>query len=361
MTSLDIAILKHIPLHKEIPLFGNADELNMDLFSSHISTQLHYENIQCHIRERRWKEPEDLLQGLGTKPIVTAIEVSPLDPPIYWVMPKKDRSELIQEIGSQQLQKKIFSSSVLEDGYFRYILLEAMNSLQKLDPIQQMSLNLIEDETLPKENAFCIDIEITLKEKSYWGRLIISDSFRKQWIQHFSAFPLEYASKVESKHIELKLALNIGSVLLSLKDIKKLKPLDILIPDSLTYSPESIEASGIITLAATPLLKAKISQNQIQIVDFILHPKEHNMQEDIKFDTDAEDTVTIKELPLEVCIELSRFTISLGELLKLKAGNVLDLPPHTEQRVSLSINGKKVGHAELVSLGETWGLKILDI
>ncbi len=356
---MTLSVLKHLQTHKDIPLFGNAEEFDLDLFSTQLKEKLHYEDLQCHIRERDFKEASHFLKGLGPKPTIISLNISPIPVPIHFAISKNDKSKIVQEIGSLQSQKKIFSSSSLEDGYFRYLILETLNIFQNLDPIRQMSLHLLNDETLPEEIAFCIDIEIALAHTSCWGRLIIPDSFRKHWIQHFSAFPLEYGPKAESKPIELKLALNIGSVTLTPQQIKKLKPLDILIPDSLTYTPESEDTSGILTLNNLSLIQTKILKNHLEIIDFISHPKENIMQEDIL--SEAEDTVSIKELPLEVSIELSRLTMPLGDILKLKAGNVIELPPHAEQRVSLAINGKKIGSAELVSLGETWALKIIDI
>jgi flagellar motor switch protein FliN/FliY len=165
------------------------------------------------------------------------------------------------------------------------------------------------------------------------------------------------------------MSLKIGSVSLSIQEIKKLKPLGILIPDHISYIPDDQESTGLLMFGSTPLFVTKIVNNQIQIVDSMTHFEE-SMKENIsnpeetllkKFDTDTEEAVSIKEVPLEITVELARFTMPLKELLQLKAGNVLELPHHAEQRISLSLNGKKIGHGELVTLGDLLAIKIIDL
>ena len=73
------------------------------------------------------------------------------------------------------------------------------------------------------------------------------------------------------------------------------------------------------------------------------------------------EAIALKELPIYVTVELARLKISLDKLMHLNPGNMLELPIHPNQSVTLTINGQKVGRAELVYLGETLGLRILEL
>jgi flagellar motor switch/type III secretory pathway protein FliN len=53
--------------------------------------------------------------------------------------------------------------------------------------------------------------------------------------------------------------------------------------------------------------------------------------------------------------------MTLDQLMNLTPGNTLEIPIHPDQGVSLTVNGQKVGRAELVYLGEQLGLRILEI
>ncbi len=74
-----------------------------------------------------------------------------------------------------------------------------------------------------------------------------------------------------------------------------------------------------------------------------------------------EESVTIKDVPLSVSVELARLKITLDQLMHLNPGNMLTLPVHPDQGVVLTVNGKKVGRAELLYLGESLGIRILEI
>ena len=73
------------------------------------------------------------------------------------------------------------------------------------------------------------------------------------------------------------------------------------------------------------------------------------------------EVVALKELSLYVTVEIAKLKITLDELMHLNPGNTLELPVHPDQGVSLTVNGQKVGRAELVHLGEQLGLRILEI
>jgi len=71
--------------------------------------------------------------------------------------------------------------------------------------------------------------------------------------------------------------------------------------------------------------------------------------------------ISLKELPVHLTVELSRIRITLEKLMELTPGNLIELPIHPDQAVKLTVNGQLVGNAELVHLGETLGIRILNL
>ena len=53
--------------------------------------------------------------------------------------------------------------------------------------------------------------------------------------------------------------------------------------------------------------------------------------------------------------------ISAAKLLDLQPGNDLDLKLDPEAHVDLTVNGKHVGKGEVVQIGESLGLRVLQI
>lgn len=80
-----------------------------------------------------------------------------------------------------------------------------------------------------------------------------------------------------------------------------------------------------------------------------------------KLELSQKESTAIKDLTITVSVELARITITLDELMNLSPGNTLELPAYADKKVTLSVNGQKVGVAEMLQLGDTLGLKILEI
>jgi type III secretion protein Q len=68
------------------------------------------------------------------------------------------------------------------------------------------------------------------------------------------------------------------------------------------------------------------------------------------------------QVEVDLHLELHAMTAPLAELAAMRPGYVLELPlPATQVRVSLVVGGQVVGRAEMVSVGERLGARILDM
>lgn len=358
-------ISKQIQQIDSIPLFGNGPPLNFEEFSFLLAKQFGIDDFTVRFKAGQWKEKEEIQEQNKGKMIIQPVILSPIDSPIFWVLSKTDRDKLTGQMLSDKPNKKAFSSSVLQEGFYRFLLLEVLSIAQELHPIQQMTLVLPEEKIeIPNEDGICIDVEIGFGTCTAWGRLILPESFRKNWVQHFSAFPPPYIPNKLSKQLPLEIGIKIGSIELSQKEWKKLNAGDFLLPDIL-----STENTGVLVLDQIPLFQVYIHQNQIELIDYDFNT-EDNMEESEnaiedtlshKLEIAEKESKAIKNIPLQINIEIARLKITLDQLMKLSPGNLLELPPLADKKVSLIANGQKIGVAELVYLGETLGLKILEI
>lgn len=360
-------ISRHVQELNEIPLFGNAPPLNLEKISSLLAEQFGSEDFSVRIKAQAWREPKDIKKGLGTGLLITPVTISPIEAPVYWVISKADRDKLTGHMLSDKPKKKAFSSSILQEGYYRYLLLEALNALQNIEPINQMTLHLEEDENLESIASVCIDVEISFGDCICWGRLIIPETFRKNWVQHFSAFPPQYVKSALSKKLPLEIGIKIGSIKLLQKEWESLKTGDFLVPDEIAQDGDVRE--GVLTLENTSLFQVTMNHHKIELTDYafttedIMQESETQSPDNLshKLEMAEKESKALKDLPMQVHVEIARLRITLDELMNLAPGNMLELPTHADKKVALTVNGEKIGLAELVYLGETLGLKILEI
>lgn len=353
-------ISNHLRSLDEIPLFGKAPFLELETLSSLLAKALNLGDFSLHIKTQQWVKKEDLLKK--NNQALHSISIAPIPTPVYWTMKAADLTKLTSLILLHKHKKKAFASPLLQEGYYRFLLLEAMHAAQNLSPIQQMTLSLEEEEEMILEDALSMKVEISCEEHTIWGQLIIPKSFQHNWVQHFSAFPSQ--SMARKQKIPVEVGLEVGSVRLSQKEWSKLKSGDFLLPDSLLEGGDAL-----LCLGDFPLFHVHIEGTKMELKEYAftiedtMDKSENTPASSLgeTLDLAEQETKAIQDIPLYVHIELAKLKVTLNQLMNLSPGNFLELPMHSSQAVSLTINGQKVGSAELVQLGETLGLKILEI
>lgn len=67
------------------------------------------------------------------------------------------------------------------------------------------------------------------------------------------------------------------------------------------------------------------------------------------------------DIPLQVEVVVGSTIISLGELINLDIGSVVELEQKVETPVDIKINGKLVAKGEIVIVEDKFGVRIIDI
>jgi len=328
----------------DIPLFGNAPPFPWDTFSSLLAKALSIPSLTLRPGTASWSDEE-----IPSSHLLSSIDLSPLSAPFYWAMGKQD----IETLTTWTLNGKTFSSEILQEGYYRYLLLEALHAAQSLEPIQQMTLSLSDDRPLAQGTHYLLNIELSLNGRSCWGKLLFTREFQRQWIQHFSSTPLEYRPSLLSNKTHLSLSLTTASTTLLPKELKRLKKGDFLCLDT--------HGSHTLFLNQTPLFQVKINGDQLELLDYAPILEVPMQDHSDNLDATEEEAISIKEIPLQVTVELARIPLTLDRILHLSPGDTLDLAQHPDQPVTLTVNGQKIGTGELLSVGETLGVRLLSI
>jgi flagellar motor switch protein FliN/FliY len=136
--------------------------------------------------------------------------------------------------------------------------------------------------------------------------------------------------------------------------------------DRCTYDPSEQKGSTTLMLGATPLIIARMKPEGMKVLDFAFYQEEGQSEERLTLE---EEVPRGEDLPSEtssssdvtLTAEIGHVSMPLHKLLHLEPGMMIDLVMPPEQGVDITISGKKVAAAELLKLGETLGLRILDV
>jgi len=365
-------IASHLQENDQIPLFGHAPSFDWDQFSKLAATRLGIPHFEVRLSNQEWRDAHLLSEGLGSNPIVIPIKVGPLNGSAFWIMPKESVAKLTSWMMNGQIKARPLSSEILTTGFYRYLSLQILDVVSSLQPFEKTSILVSEPSELPEMDAFCADVEISFDNQTCWGRLAIEPQLQKSWAEFFSHPSTENILSTHSKTIELTLGIKVGAVLLQQNEWETLKAGDFIVLDTGSYDPRKHQGAATIMLGLSPLFQVKVKQNKLQLIDYasIYEDPMAEYTPEIPEPTDHEATllpgaeeqpISLKDLPIHLTIELSRIRITLEKLMELSPGNLIELPIHPEQVVKLTVNGQLVGHAELVHLGETLGIRVLNL
>lgn len=429
-TSNAYSWIKRIPsalLQKDrVPLLGFPPSFPWEQFSKKLAELFSISELSIEPSGPvEWRSEETLYTGIGDQLKTLNLTLAPLAGNISWVMPEENLAMMISLLLTSEPQSlETFDPDFLQ-GFYRFLSLEAINAFKALEYGKILDPHILENSDLPKETSLCLDIEMKIKSKSLWGRLIISSEFLENWRRHFAQrnriLPI-------AQDLEVTVHLEAGHTTLNLSEWKAVKVEDFLILDFCSLKSGG-EGRIMLTVEGHPLFRGKVKDGKIKILEHPLYhevntpmakdlpadesqadsetdfsffedeeeefKEEEASEEALQFqETDApqeEELPPAEELPEEVAeapletppetspppieekkpftpeeisltivVEVGRLQMSVGKLMELQPGNILDLSIHPENGVDLVVNGNKIAKGELLLIGETLGVRILD-
>lgn len=367
----------------EKPLLRAPHPFLWEEFSKALSTELGVNSLQITAEKTQWESQDDILSGVGENPHLLSVIVSPLSEVVYWAMDEEDLSKLTSLFLMKEKSTHSLSSSILQEGFYRFLLLQVLSCLNDKEPIKDFSLKISDQETLPAVDCLCTDVKISQGDEHLFGKLILTPDFRSAWNEHFASSKATPNPSLLS-HMEVSLSLEIGHTELSQEEFHEISPGDFVLLDRCMVDPATHQGALTIKLGKTPLFQAKIKQNKIQLLDLANYYEDKSMKEEelakdehhheekkphmeeldteiVEVEVEAEESSSLGTTPITLTVEVAKVNMTLEKLLELQPGNFLELSVHPDQGVNLTVNGKKVGRAELVHLGEALGIRILEL
>jgi type III secretion system YscQ/HrcQ family protein len=353
----------------KVPLAGNAPVLNFHRISEAIATYFQSSGLSIDRGDCSWCETSVMKEELGSNVISINITVAPLSGSLVWLMGREDVGHLADGLMCGKIRKSMAQSEVLQEGFYRYLVIQALDALQQIEPLQNFSLRINDDAGFDAKTAYCIDIKLSYEKRSYWGCLAISSTFLTSWQRHFASMREPFSLSSMASSIETPLSICAGRVTLSQDEWKHLEAGDFVLLDRWGYDPVRHEGIVIMMLGSQPLFSLGVHNNKLKVLDYVSAYEEtmknpHTLPESTAIESSSsiqgEKAIKVKQLPIHVTVELARLRMTVDQLMKLSPGNFLELPIHPEQEVALTVNGQKIGRAELVHLGEALGIRILE-
>ena len=398
-----------------IPLTGVTPSFPWEELSSRLATTFDQESLTLHPQEFQWREKETLYEGLGDSLLPLSFTISPLKGQVHWVMPSQELDLLASLLLTRETHPLNLHDDALIKSFYRFLAIEVLHHVTEVPFDHTLAPLLSPHSLLPNEHALCRDISLELHGHTIWGRLMLTPEFRASCVDYFTK--QETASRLSqqlAEIVDVEMRVEVGKMDLSIREWKSVKEGDFIFLDQCSLNPEKWEGRVSLTLQGKQAFRAKLKDDTLKILEFpllqeVTSPMEkyedeeedfldeytdefEELEEDSEEDKEAleEDTaienedsshmseeelspptkkekstskkpLLIQDLPLTVTVEVGTLHISVEKLLQLEPGNVLDVQIHPENGVNLTVNGKLIGKGELLRIGETLGVRILEL
>ena len=77
--------------------------------------------------------------------------------------------------------------------------------------------------------------------------------------------------------------------------------------------------------------------------------------------TIAENLDTVLDVPITLSLEVGRTQLSVGDLLKLSQGSVVELNRPASEPLDVMVNGTLVARGEIVMINDRFGIRLMEV
>jgi len=397
------------------PLLGQAPDFPWEKLTQEFIQAFGLESLKITPGELVWKEKKEVVAKLDTGVLCTQITATGMEGSCSLRMLHEDVEHIMAKVLQiSEVESELQTEDVVQ-SFHRFLSIETLSLINKIGYDPRLSFKIISYDTAAPESALCQDIKIELGKEKMLARLIISGEFLQSWRTFFSQAP---APSPNLNEVETTIHLEVGKTALKLDELLAIRPGDLLLLDQ--FYGESI----LITLHGKPLFRASRDGAGLKILELSLQseantPMEENVNEaateppdlaptqqepppedenpfpdeEEEADEGAElveaakaapgaqaepkaekkslsaaktaepksDKLSAKDIPIQLIVEVAAVNLSVQKLLELAPGNLIDLDISPESGVNLVVNGRVVGRGEMIKIGETIGVRVLQI
>lgn len=103
------------------------------------------------------------------------------------------------------------------------------------------------------------------------------------------------------------------------------------------------------------------AMKDVQLNDAIQKASFESLEASETGDRAMRDVSMIMDLPVQIMVELGRAKMSIGELLALHKGAVIELNVQAGDPLDLVVNGCLIAQGEVVIVNDRYGIRLTDI
>ena len=246
----------------------------LERFASLFSQTFHLKNVDIALGVTQWRIPDNFLSGLGKSPISFAVQLSPLEGALFWIMSYEDVSKLVSWLRDKENNPFQIDHPDLLKGIYRFIFLESLRITKNLHILSTLSPKVVDGQKFDTI-GLSFDISLRKNDETLWGRLIVPQPLLASFENHFSIQRPSIQTLKNASSVNIPLSFSLGTVEISQNELESLNIGDFVVLDKIYYKPKEDRGNFTIAIGETPLFQVKYKEGKMKIFDFV-YPYQEN-------------------------------------------------------------------------------------
>lgn len=393
----------------QIPLLGHVPPFDWKILVDKMKDLLQIPDLEIEAHNWSWQSQETIDESLASDAACINIAALPLKGHVSLTMSSSDVNSFVSWVVQHKAGSNVLVSSMFSEGLLHFVAMETLHSVEPFSCFDGFLLRILSDQTPPSSRALVLDISLMAYKEELQCRLILPESFRSQWLQHFSQRPKTIPVGLREA-LELSCSLEVARLGMSHLDWAKISVGDFVPLNHSNLDLENNSGSLYLTIGQKPLYRVRIKNNGLKVLEQPVYQEDSTrmdqenddllseisdleqeksksldpIPEDIDSEPSVDQPVEVDEqleakeesiavqeestplekiemVPLNIAVEVTRFKMTCEKLMQLQPGNLIELNVSLEKPVDLVANGKKIATGELVRIGEMLGVQVTDI
>ncbi len=366
---------------KEFTDSGAPKAFAWEALSRKLGARFDLQDLVIQGDDPEWGSQKKFQKVVGKSAWPLSFALGSLPGVVTFLMSKDDLVVLLAIALSQQPKGVLYPDDEFLEAFYRFLVVEVLGALSTIGFDSSIAPRLIsEPAPVIEGKALGMGVSISAIGRVLHGQILAPEEFALAWNERYKTVKKqkEMSSEVAQK-VEVTVHLEAGETKMTHQELRQIRQGDFLLLDYCSVAPDQAGGQVTLTTSGIPLFRGLLQLDNIKIMEYPLFQKVEpamdidddvtDMDEDtVDVETDeavpAEEQTPVEkmgEIPISLKIEVGQVRMTLAKLMELQPGATIELNVDPEEGVDLVVNGKCVGKGELLRLGETLGVRILEI
>ena len=330
-----------------------------------LKEKFHMEEVELSFESQGLLSAETAIQEYGEHILLQSFLANPFESGEFYIVSSEE--ELQALIGTIFNDSSLVSYFYEKDrllGFHYYFVAEICKLLQETPWIPSMAVKVTGDVSFSaralKGNYHVIKVSCRL-DSTYVRFSILVPETTTQSVYRFLE---EKNQTFDMQKVDLQtpvtLAIEVGFCQISEEEWHQVVPGSFILLDACLYDPDTGDAGAFLSIQRTRFFGGRFLDKQSG--SFKITGLQELQAEEVPEEHSEGGPATPLPSATKVVAEVGRYSLSVGEFLKLGPGSVLSFEGvHPTLGVDIVLNGAKVGRCTIIALQDVLGIRVLEV